>query len=171
MIFLKCKLLSLCGVVCAHSGVSAVCVVRSSGVFSINVRQAALQQTNREMAGISLLSTTYLHLHLAILLKYLTCFHASFFPFCSLCWPPLFLPFSRHLFALFFPSKSALFCRERGTAQSLERGIFRMDLSTKFGKEIPFRNLRENRSDTFFRCVKLHLHSYTLKLLRLRFET
>ena len=35
----------------------------------------------------------------------LTCFHASFFPFCPLCWPPLFLPFSGHLFALFFPSK------------------------------------------------------------------
>ena len=24
----------------------------------------------------------------------LTCFHASFFPFCPLCWPPLFLSFS-----------------------------------------------------------------------------
>ena len=34
----------------------------------------------------------------------------------------LFLPFSRHLFALFSPSKSALFCRAKGTAQSLERG-------------------------------------------------
>ena len=52
----------------------------------------------------------------------LTCFHASFFPFCPLCWPPLF-PFSRHIFfALFSPSKSALFCRPKGTAQSLERG-------------------------------------------------
>ena len=27
-----------------------------------------------------------------------------------------------------------------------ERGIFRMDLSTEFGKEIPSRNLREKRS-------------------------
>ena len=54
--------------------------------------------------------------------KKLTCFHASFFPFCPLCWPPLFLPFSRHIFALFSPSKTALFCRAKGTAQSLERG-------------------------------------------------
>ena len=64
-----------------------------------------------------------------------TCFHASFFPFCPLCWPPLSLPFSGRLFALFSPSKSALFCREKGTTQSLERGSFRIDLSRKFGKE------------------------------------
>ena len=43
----------------------------------------------------------------------LTCFRASFFPFCSLCCLPLFLPFSRHLFDLSSPWKSALFCRER----------------------------------------------------------
>ena len=49
-----------------------------------------------------------------------------------------FLPFS--------PSKNALFCRARDTAQSLERGSFRMDLSKNFGKEIPSRNLREKRS-------------------------
>ena len=73
----------------------------------------------------------------------LTCFCASFFPFCPLSWPPLFLPFSRHIFALFSPSQSALFCREKCTAQSLERGSSGMDLSTKFGKEIPSRNLRE----------------------------
>ena len=52
--------------------------------------------------------------------------------------PPLL---SGRLFALFSPSKSALFCRAKGTAQSLERGSFRMDLSTKFGKELPSRNL------------------------------
>ena len=69
---------------------------------------------------------------------FLTCFCASFFPFCPLSWPPLFLPFSRHIFALFSPSKSALFCRAKCTAQSLERGRSGMDLSTKFGKEIPF---------------------------------
>ena len=63
---------------------------------------------------------------------YLTCFHASFFPFCPLCWPPLFLPLSGHLFALFSAWKSTLFCRAKGTAQILERGSFRMDLSTKF---------------------------------------
>ena len=79
-------------------------------------------------------------------LRSLTCFHAFFFPFCPLCWPPLFIPFSGHLFALFSPSKSALFCRAKGTAQISERGNFRMDLSTKFGKEIPSRNLREKRS-------------------------
>ena len=89
----------------------------------------------------------------------LTCFHASFFPFCPFCWPPLFLPFSRHLFAIFFPSKSALFCREKGTVQSLERGSSGMHLSTKFGKEIPSRNLREKRSGKrgffFTRCLVL----------------
>ena len=76
----------------------------------------------------------------------LNCFHASFFPFCPLCWPPIFLPFSRHIFALFSNSKSSLFCRAKGTAQSLERGASGMDLSTKFGKEIPSRNLRKKRS-------------------------
>ena len=29
----------------------------------------------------------------------LTCFYASFFPFWPLCWPSLFLPFFRHVFA------------------------------------------------------------------------
>ena len=76
----------------------------------------------------------------------LTCFHASFFPFYPFYWRPLFLSFSRHLSALFSSSKSVLFCRGRGTAQSSERGSFRMDLSTKFGKEIPSRNLRKKRS-------------------------
>ena len=90
----------------------------------------------------------------SFLQEFLTCFHASFFPFCPLCWPPLFLPFYRHLLALFFPLKSALFCRERGTAQSLESGSFRMDLSTRFGKEIPSRNLREKRSD-FGGCLEV----------------
>ena len=69
-----------------------------------------------------------------------------FFPFCPLCGPPFFLPFSRHPFAVFFPLKNALFCRAMGTAQSLERGSSRPDLSTKFGKESPSRNLRANRS-------------------------
>ena len=80
----------------------------------------------------------------------LTSFHASFFPFCPLCWPPLFLPFSRHIFALFSPSKIAQFCRAKGTAQSLEGGNSGTDLSTDFGKEIPFRNLREKRSEREF---------------------
>ena len=81
----------------------------------------------------------------------LTYFHASFFPFCPLCWPPLFLPFARHLFALFSASKSALFCRAKDTAQSLERASLRMDLSTKFGKEVPSRDLRkEGQSMTLF---------------------
>ena len=53
---------------------------------------------------------------------FLTCFRASFFPFCPLCWPPLFLPFSRHLFALVSPSKSALFCREKGTSSGAAPG-------------------------------------------------
>ena len=45
----------------------------------------------------------------------LTCFHASFFPFCPLCWPPLFLPFFSAAFLPLSPSKSALFCRAKGT--------------------------------------------------------
>ena len=32
----------------------------------------------------------------------------SFFPFCPLCWPPLFLPFSRHLFDLSSPRRKVL---------------------------------------------------------------
>ena len=40
-------------------------------------------------------------------------------------------------FAPFSPSRSALFCRETSTGQSLERGSFRMDLSTKLEQEIP----------------------------------
>ena len=82
----------------------------------------------------------------------LTCFHASFFPFCPVCWPPLFLPFSRHLSTLFSPSKSALFCRAKGTAPGLESGSLRMDLSKDFGKEIPSRNLRKKRS-VFVHCI------------------
>ena len=34
-----------------------------------------------------------------------TCFHASFFPFCPLYWLPLFLTFSQQLFTLFSPRK------------------------------------------------------------------
>ena len=75
----------------------------------------------------------------------LTYFRASFFPFCPFCWPPLFLPLSPHHFRPFLPSKSALFCRAKGTAQSLERGSLRMDFSTKFGKEIPSRNLHKKK--------------------------
>ena len=62
------------------------------------------------------------------------------FSFLPLCWPPhlppvflvTFLPLSPS------PSKSALFCTAKGTAQSLVRGSFRMDLSTKFGKPSSF---------------------------------
>ena len=43
------------------------------------------------------------------------------------CLPPLLAtplpPFSRHLSALFSPSKSALFCRAKGIAQSLEHKV------------------------------------------------
>ena len=57
----------------------------------------------------------------------------SFLP--SLLVTPL-PPFSRHIFALFSPSKSALLCCAKGTAQSLERGSSGIGLSAKFGKEI-----------------------------------
>ena len=79
----------------------------------------------------------------------LTFFCASFFPFCPVCRPPLFLPFSRPLFAFLSPLKSALFCRGQGTAQSLERDNSGMHHSAKFGKEFPSRNLREKRSVMF----------------------
>ena len=69
-----------------------------------------------------------------------------FFLFAPFAGGPLFPRFSQHIFALFSPSKSALCCRAKGTAHSLKRGNFRMDLSTKFGKEIPSRNLRAKRS-------------------------
>ena len=69
-----------------------------------------------------------------------SCILFSFLP--PFAGPPLFLPFSRYLSAPFSPSKSALFCRANCTAQSLERGRFRMDLSADFGKEIPSRNMR-----------------------------
>ena len=74
------------------------------------------------------------------------CFRASLFPFCPLCRPPLFLPFSRHIFTLFSPSKSALFCRTKGTAQSLERAVLGWTSLKSSGKEIPSRNLRKKRS-------------------------
>ena len=57
-------------------------------------------------------------------------------------------PFSRFLSAPFRPFLP-LFCRAKGTAQSLERGGSRMDLSTKFGKEIPSRNLHEKKVSSF----------------------
>ena len=59
---------------------------------------------------------------------------------------PLPLPFFG-TFAPFAPLENALFCRGRGTAETSERSSFRIDLLRKFGKEIPSRNLRENRSD------------------------
>ena len=65
----------------------------------------------------------------------LTYYRASFFLFAPLLATPLF--------TLFSPSRNALFCRGMGTAQSLERGSLGMDLSKKFGKEIPSRNLRQ----------------------------
>ena len=62
---------------------------------------------------------------------------------CFLFAPSVGRPsFSGHLFAPLSPSKSALFCRAKGTAQSLERGSFRIDLSTKIGKEVPSRNVQ-----------------------------
>ena len=61
--------------------------------------------------------------------------HPSSCP-CLGTFSPLFSP----------PPQNALFCRARGTAQSLQRGNFRTELSAKFGMEIPSRNLRENRS-------------------------
>ena len=89
----------------------------------------------------------------------LTCFHRCFHPFCSLCWPPLFLPFPGPFFTLLSSSSSAPFCRARGTAQSLERGSFSLHLSTKFRQEIPSQNLCENRSVEVWQEVSLQLTS------------
>ena len=52
----------------------------------------------------------------------LTCFHASFFPFCPLCWPSLFLPFSRHLFALFFQESPRQTKPKKGQFMKFSRG-------------------------------------------------
>ena len=41
--------------------------------------------------------------------------------------------------------RAALFCRAKGTAQSLKRGRSGMDLPPKFGKEIPSRTLRKKK--------------------------
>ena len=92
------------------------------------------------------------------------------FSFLPLCWPPLFLPLSRHLQSTFSPSKSALFCRAKGTAPSLERGSLRMDLSKDFGKEIPSRNLRKKRSGKLILILSCCLVSApkSQRLLRLR---
>ena len=74
-------------------------------------------------------------------------------------------------FALFSPSKSAWFCRAKATTQSLERGSFRTDLSTKFRKEIPSRNLYENRSDAWAVAGPvLHGTSIAIPLLRWQME-
>ena len=79
----------------------------------------------------------------------LTCFHAPFFPFCPFAGHPPLPPFFSVPFCPFLPSKSALSCRAKGTAHSLERGGFRMQsaISTNFGKVISSRNLREKRSE------------------------
>ena len=72
-------------------------------------------------------------------------FSSILFPCCPpLCCPPLFLPF----FGSFLPSSPLEKCavcsvERKATAQSLERGSFRMSLSTRFGKEIPSRNVRD----------------------------
>ena len=89
---------------------------------------------------------------------FLTCFRVSFFPFWPLCWPPLFIPFSRRLFALLSPSNSPLFCRAGGTAQRLERGDFSMDLSKKFGKvrECMSWELWWERLDQVLRSKSIH---------------
>ena len=100
----------------------------------------------------------------------------------------LFAPFAGHPFSAFFPApfspfspplKSALFCRARGTAQSLERGSSRIDLSTNFRKEIPSRNLREKRSGkelqdkALFEIIRgsaFELHGATIKSIFQVFE-
>ena len=65
-------------------------------------------------------------------------------PFCH----PL-APFSRRFFALFSPSKSALFCGAKGTAQSLKRGQFQDEPHPKSsGRKFLPEICREKRSVT-----------------------
>ena len=45
----------------------------------------------------------------------LTCFHASFFPFCPVCWPPLVLSFSRTFSP--FPHPRKVLCSVEQRAQ------------------------------------------------------
>ena len=80
--------------------------------------------------------------------------HFSFVP--PLCWPPLFLSFSGRLFALFFPSESALLL-SKGHSTDLAEGSFRMDVSTKSREGNSFRNLREKGqalADSMSVCFK-----------------
>ena len=69
-------------------------------------------------------------------------------------------PFLIAFFALLSPSRSALFCRAKSTAHSLERGSFRMHLFINFGKEFPSRNLRKKRFDTLNRVQEKQQHEY-----------
>ena len=60
----------------------------------------------------------------------LTCFHASFFPFCPLCWSPLFLPFLGTFFALFSPQK--LLCSvEQGAQHRAWKGAVSVSTSAQ----------------------------------------
>ena len=73
-------------------------------------------------------------------------FSPGLFPICPLCWPPLFLSFCWHLFALFFPLKVSLLqsearSAERGGRQSHDGPLHRV----RGGNSFP--NLRENRSE------------------------
>ena len=78
-------------------------------------------------------------------------FSRGLFPSCPLCWSPLRHSSSPFLgtFRPSFLSKNGLcFSKlDQGAQHRVWRGgSFRMDLSTKFGRRIPSRNLREKRS-------------------------
>ena len=79
----------------------------------------------------------------------LATYPASFFLSAPLCWPPLFLPCPRYLFAP-FSNQKVLYSVEQSAQHRAWRGRFRKNISTKFGKEIPSRNLRTRRSNWSF---------------------
>ena len=78
-------------------------------------------------------------------------FTRPFFLFAPFAGHPSSSPFLGTFFALFSSQKLVCSVEQWGTVQSLERGSFRIDLCTNFGKEIPSRNLREKRSVTLKR--------------------
>ena len=88
----------------------------------------------------------------------------SFLP--PLLATPLALIFSP-LFRPFLPLENALFCRAKGTPQSLERGGFRTDPSPDFGKEIPSRNLRKKRSVSELKVIITQNRHWSLAMERL----
>ena len=75
-----------------------------------------------------------------------TCLHASFFPFCPLCWPPLFLPFIG-TFSPFSSPRKVLCSVEQRAQHTAWRGAVSGQIAPRSsGRKYFSRNLREKRS-------------------------